>query len=334
MRVLRLHGAGDLRLHDEADPVPAPGEELVRITGVGLCGSDLHWYEDGGIGDARVTTPLVLGHEMGGTIATGPRAGTRVALDPAVPCERCDRCVAGHGNLCRALSFSGHGRTDGALRELMAWPARLLVEVPDHIPDEQVPLLESLGVALHATDLGHLEPGMRAGVYGVGPIGLLLVGALRAMGLREIVVSDPLPHRRAAALAMGATAAYEVDADGMSPGAVAHPVDVAFETAGEDGAVNTACAALEPGGKVVVVGIPPTDRTTIVAGTARRKGLSLIMSRRMKAFHLPRALALAESGLVPLAPLVTARYPLSEGPAAFQALVRRDGLKIVIDPGA
>jgi L-iditol 2-dehydrogenase len=334
MKVLRLHAARELAVHDEPEPVPGPGEALVRITGVGLCGSDLHWYEDGGIGDARVTRPLVLGHEVGGVIASGPSAGQRVAVDPAIPCEHCPACVAGHANLCPAIRFSGHGVTDGALRELIAWPRHLLAPVPDSITDPEVPLLEPLGVAIHAIELGHFRPGMSAGVFGCGPIGLLLIAALRAMGASEIVATEPLAHRRAAAERMGATSAWPVDGTGVSPDAASRTVDVAYETAGEDGAVATAMAAVRLGGRVVLAGIPPTDRTTFAAGTARRKGLSLVLSRRMKAHHLTRATALVEAGLVPLEPIISARYPLADGAAAFEALTRRDGLKIVVEPSS
>lgn len=312
--------------------MPGPGEELVRITAVGLCGSDLHWYEDAGIGDAQLTRALVLGHEVGGVIATGPRAGQRVAVDPADPCERCAACVAGHANLCPAMRFSGHGATDGALREAMAWPRRLLQPVPDTISDPEVPLLEPLGVAIHAIEMGHFRSGMSAGVHGCGPIGLLLIAALRAMGASDIVATEPLPHRRQAALLMGATSAWPVDESGLSAEAAKRTVDVAFETAGEDGAIATALTAVRPGGRIVVAGIPANDRTSFTASMARRKGISLILSRRMKAHHLARATALVDAGLVPLAPIITGRYTLEQGDEAFAELARRDGLKLVVEP--
>jgi L-iditol 2-dehydrogenase len=316
------------------DPVAGPGEELVRVTGVGLCGSDLHWFEDGGIGDAKLERPLVLGHEIGGVIASGPSAGQRVAVDPAIPCERCGPCLADHANLCTAIRFAGHGVTDGALRELMAWPRALLQPVPESLGDAEVPVLEPLGVGLHAIDLAHFRPGMRAGVYGCGPIGLLLVAALRALGAADVVATDPLPHRREAALSMGASRAWGVDDVGFSAEAGQEMVDVAFEAAGDDGALATALTAVEIGGRVVVAGIPPSDITMFTASLARRKGLSIILSRRMKARHLVRAISLAEHGLVSLAPVISARYRLSDGHAAFEALVRREGLKIVVDPSA
>ena len=192
MRTLRLHRAGDLRLHEEPDPEPQPGEVLVSIRGVGLCGSDRHWFLEGGIGDAVLAAPLVLGHEFAGVVVEGPRAGERVVLDPAVPCGRCALCESGQGHLCREMRFAGHGATDGALRTLVAWPGHLAHELPDAVGDEAAPLLEPLGVALHALDLGGAERGTTAAVVGCGPLGLLLVQALRAAGVRVEYATDPL----------------------------------------------------------------------------------------------------------------------------------------------
>jgi L-iditol 2-dehydrogenase len=333
MQGLRLHGAGDVRLDPLPEPLPAPGEELVTITAVGLCGSDLHWYAEGSIGGFTMTAPFVLGHEMGGVIASGPRAGMRVAIDPADPCERCPLCIAGHTNLCPETRFCGTPTQDGALVERMAWPSRLLVPVPDTMRDEEVPLLESLGIAIHGVNLGHVTPGMRAGVYGAGPIGLLLVALLRARGVARIVVTEPLAHRRAAALRMGADVALDVDADGVGRAAATdEPVDVAFEAAGETAAIETACRAVRAGGRVVLVGIPGGDSYVLPAGPARFKGLTFPVARRMQAPHLQQAVNLVTAGVVDLGPLVTAVHPLSDGPAAFAALARRDGLKVIVRP--
>ena len=126
MRVARLHGVGDIRVSDEAVPEPGPGECLVRVTAVGICGSDLHWWDQGGIGDAQVAQPLVLGHEGAGVIESGPRRGQRVAIDPAIPCGVCRPCRDGYRNLCVRVRFAGHGGTDGAMREFMTWPDDLL----------------------------------------------------------------------------------------------------------------------------------------------------------------------------------------------------------------
>jgi len=329
MKALRLHAVGDLRLHDEADPVQVAGESPVRVTAVGLCGSDRHWFADGGIGDAILTRPLVLGHEIVGVVADGPRRGERVALDPADPCRRCDVCLRGLGHLCPTLRFAGHGRADGGLRTLMSWPTHLLHRLPDTIGDPEAALLEPLGIAIHALDLGAVRAGMSAGVYGCGPIGLLLVRLLRAAGCGPIVATDPLPHRVEAARASGATHALTA-LDPAAPDRV--EVDVAFEVAGEDAALADAVADVRPAGRVVLVGIPSDDSTSFPASAARRKGLTLLLCRRMSAPDLPRAIRLVDSGRVDLSGLVSERHPLPDAHLAFEALVERRGLKSVVEP--
>jgi len=336
MKALRLHGTGDLRLHEEPPPTPGDGELLLRVTAVGLCGSDRHWFSEGGIGDAVLTEPLVLGHEFVCTIESGPRAGDRVAVDPAIPCRRCAVCLAGQPHLCPQLRFAGHDSTDGALRSLLTWPERLTYPLPDTLSDAEGALLEPLGVALHALDLGRVQPGTSAGVFGCGPIGLLLVQALRAAGVTAILATDVLPHRVEAAAAMGATYALHAEealaerAFERLPGGLG--VDVAFEVAGENAAVADAIAATRPGGRVVLLGIPDGDRTSFSASKARRKGLTILLSRRMAPGDLPRAIRLAESRRIELVPLLTERCALSEWRDAFGGLVERRGLKVVIEP--
>lgn len=342
----RLHARGDIRVGRERDPGPGPGEVRIDVTSVGICGSDLHWFEEGGIGDARLGRPLVLGHEFAAVIADGPRAGERVAVDPADPCGHCASCVAGRENLCVAMRFAGHGTTDGALRRSMSWPERLLHRLPDTLTDDDGALLEPLGVAIHAVDLGPIPVGGIVGVYGCGPIGLLLVQLALAAGASSVVATDLLAHRVAAARAFGADVAFAVDErgdDAVGSGAdtAAGPiadrgtvretaVDVAFEAAGSDAALSDAIAAVRPGGRVVLVGIPGSDRTAFAAGLARRKELSLVMSRRMVAADLDRAIVLAGSGRIALAPLVTDRYPLGRTAEAFEAAATRRGLKTIV----
>ena len=335
MKSLRLYGPGDLRLVDEAPPVPDPGDDLVRVTAVGICGSDLHWYAESGIGDAVLSRPIVLGHEAAGVIQSGPRAGLRVAIDPAIPCEECEQCRAGHAHLCLALRFAGDGTTDGMLRELVAWPVRRLVPVPDSLSDPDVAMLEPLGVALHAVRLAEIRPGMRVGVFGCGPIGLFLIRLARVSGATTIVATDVLPHRLAAAREAGASATALV-AGGSERGELlaatgGHGVDVAFEAAGENDAVETSIALAAPAGTVVIVGIPSADRTAFTASTARRKGLTIKLSRRMNRVY-PEVIRLVEAGNVDVRSVVTASRPLGEFRAAFATAAAREGLKVVIRP--
>jgi L-iditol 2-dehydrogenase len=335
MKVLRLHGVGDLRLHDEPEPVPGPGEMLLRVTAVGLCGSDLHWFSEAGIGDARLQEPLILGHEFAGVIESGERRGERVGVDPAVPCGACEFCLEGNPNFCSALRFAGHGTEDGALRQYMAWPAHCLHPLPNSLTDADGAMLEPLGIAIHAVDLGHLKPGMTVGVFGCGTIGLLVLQLARAAGATHVMATEKLPHRLEAARSLGATAVFQA-IDGRESAEIlaateGKGVDVAFEAAGENEAVETAMAAAKPGARVVLIGIPAEDRTAFTASTARRKGLTIKLSRRMKRVY-PRAIRLVESGMVDVRPLVTHRFPLTEFDKAFSTAQRREGLKVIIEP--
>jgi L-iditol 2-dehydrogenase len=302
---------------------PGPGEVLLRVLAVGLCGSDAHWFREGGIGDATLGEGLVLGHEFCAVIESGPRQGERVAVDPAIPCLTCEQCLAGRHNLCIRLTFAGHG-IDGALRRHMVWPERCLVSVSDDLPDEQAAMLEPLGVALHAIDLAGGVEGAAVGMVGCGPIGLLLIGALRQQGASTISAVEPLTHRLETAGEMGASETASTTLD--NPG-----FDVVFETAGTDDALHSALEMARPGGRVVLVGIPDRDRTSFIASLARRKELALLACRRMLPGDLARAAALA--AILPgLDRLVTHRYPLAEADRAFQTLVERSGLKVVVTP--
>ena len=328
MRTARLHAVGDLRVADEPMPDAAPGMSLVQVTAVGICGSDLHWWDEGAIGDAKLTHPLVLGHEGAGVIAEGPRAGQRVAIDPAIPCETCRACRDGYRNLCYRLKFSGHGDTDGMMREFMAWPTTALHPLSDRVSDADGAMLEPLGVAIHSVDLGHLPFGGTASVIGCGPIGLLLIEVLKVAGASSVLAVEPLAHRREAAERLGAD---EVADPAAFDEALRAGVDVAFEAAGNNEGVELAMASVRPGGRVVLVGIPGDDVIRFGASLARRKGLTIAMVRRMNEVY-PRAISLAERGVVDLGSVVTSRTGLGEIPAAFEAAARRTGLKAIIEP--
>jgi L-iditol 2-dehydrogenase len=323
MRAARLHKAWDLRVEDEPDPVPAEGECLVRVTAVGICGSDLHWAAEGAIGDATLARPLVLGHEAAGVIVSGRRAGQRVAIDPGIPCEICRACRDGYRNLCPDVRFAGHGETDGALRELMAWPQHRLHPLPDAVSDPAGALLEPLGVAIQCVDLGHVPFGGTAAVIGCGPIGLLLIRLLMAAGAGSVLAAEPLEHRRAAAAGLGAEL--------ISGPVTGYGVDVAFEVAGDGQAIQLALDATRPGGRVVLAGIPDNDTISFRAAVARRKGLTIAMVRRMNEVY-PRAIDLAARGVVDLDALVTMRAGLADTALAFRDAWRRTGLKVVIEP--
>lgn len=335
MKALYLHGNHDLRLHEDGMPHPEGDESLLRVTAVGLCGSDLHWYEEAGIGDARLTRPLVLGHEFAGRIERPGESARRVVAEPAIPCMQCEFCLEGNPNLCPSVRFAGHG-LDGALREYMAWPTRLLCPLPDTLTEVEGAMLEPLGVAIHAVDLAHLRPGMSIAVVGSGPIGLLVLQVARAAGATTRFATDRLTHRLDAAQELGATSVHlargeSEESEEILAATFQRGVDVAFECAGENAAVQTAVRAVKPGGKVILAGIPAEDTTSFTASIARRKGLTLKLSRRMKPVFA-RAIQLVQAGGVDVASIVTHRFPLSEFDRAFRVAEARTGIKVVIEP--
>ncbi len=332
MLAARLHGPADLRVEPVPPPrPPGPGQALLRVKLTGVCGSDLHSYQDARIGDTPIEAPLVLGHEFSAVVeAVGPDSldghfnplnpGDRVAVDPAQPCGRCELCLHGHPNLCRRLHFCGNYPDGGSLCEWMVMPARSCFPVPESIDDTQAALLEPLGVAMHAVDLARVRVGHSVAILGAGPIGLLLLQMARLSGADPVFVTDKLPSRLAAARRYGGTPIPYDDGTCVQQvlkESAGRGVDIAIEAAWGDCSVLEAGEMAALGGRVVLVGIPSNDRLTMKHSTARRKGLAILMSRRMKHTY-PRAIRLAASRRIDLQGLVSHRFPLSHAADAFR----------------
>lgn len=333
MKAAKLFGARDFRVVNVPQPpAPGPGEVLVRIGTVGVCGSDLHTYEDGRIGDTVVQEPLVMGHEFAGTIAAvGPDArdgdhaplvvGQRVAVDPGMPCWQCDKCEAGHPNLCRHLGFMGLWPDDGALQEYLICPARGCFPLPESLTLEEGALLEPLGVAIHAVDLGKIRVGQSVAVLGCGPIGLLVMKLAKLAGAGTLYALDQYDWRLEAARRWGADKTIHIrkgdPVDALHNLTNGRGADVVFEAAWAGEAVAQAMEMADLGGRVVLVGIPGDDTSGFKHSTARRKGLTIKLCRRMKHTY-PRALALATGGYVTLTDLITHRFSLDDTGDAYK----------------
>ena len=312
MTAVRLYGPSDLRVERVPTPgPPAPGEVLLRVTVTGVCGSDLHPYETGSIGSTTLEEPLVLGHEFAGVVeavgegVTQVQVGVRVAVDPLISCGHCDMCIRGNPNLCRQQSFCGLAPQDGSLCQWVRVPARNCFPVPDSMSDASAAMLEPLGIALHATDLARIRVGSSVAIFGVGPIGLCLVQTAKIAGADPIYIAEPHAWRRDLACHYGAQ---------PLPSNV--EVDIAIEAAWAKESVQQAMDAVRPGGTVVLVGIPFEDHVEFKHSTARRKGLTILMCRRMKHVY-PRTMRLVESGQVDLEGMITHRYGLEQVPEAF-----------------
>lgn len=350
MLAARLYGPRDVRIDEIPAPgVPGPDEALLRVHAVGICGSDLHTYADGRIGDTQVQSPLVLGHEFGGVVLeAGPeaydglgqplRAGQRVAVDPATPCRRCEMCEAGHPNLCHRLHFCGLWPDDGALQEQMIVKGHTCFPVPDTLSDADAALLEPLGVAIHAVDLGKLKVARSVAVLGCGPIGLLIIKLARLSGADPIYAFDCFPWRVQTAAAWGATKAWTLNegdpAAQIQRETAGRGVDVVFEAAWADHSIAQAAEMARLGGRLVLVGIPSDDELRMRHSAARRKGLTIMMARRMKHTY-PRAIRLAVSHAerIVLGDLISHRFPLREANRAFalNAAYEDNVNKVIID---
>lgn len=332
MQVIRLHGPRDLRLECLlVPPEPKPGEVLLQVTATAICGSDLHTYREGRVGDTLLASPLVLGHEFGGIVThTGPQArggdnellqpGQKVAVDPAMPCFRCEFCEKGHPNLCRRLQFCGLWPDDGSLREFMIMQARCCFPLPDNFTFAQAALLEPLGIGIHAIDLANLKVEESVAILGAGPIGLMILQVARLSGAHPIFVSDQFPWRLDMARRLGADVTINIaqtdPVAAICSQTAGRGTDVVFEAAWADDSVVQAVEIARLGGRVIVVGIPSENHIAFPASPARRKGLTLKFSRRMKHVY-PRAIALVQRGQIDLESTVTHRFSLSLTPEAF-----------------
>jgi L-iditol 2-dehydrogenase len=349
MLAARLHGPSDLRLDEVPHPgPPGSGQVLLHVRVTGLCGSDLHSYLDARIGDTRMEAPFIIGHEFSGVVEeAGPGAldgcfrpltpGALVAVDPAQPCRECSLCEQGHPHLCRRLRFCGNYPDGGSLCEWMHMPARCCFPVPGAMDEAAAALLEPLGVAIHAVDLAHIRVATSAAVLGAGPIGLLVLQVARLAGADPVFVTDRLPWRLELASKFGGiplncekedvTRRILDETDGLG-------VDVAIEVAWGGESVTQAAELARPGGRIVLAGIPSDDGLSMKHSTARRKGLTIVMCRRMKHAY-PRAIRLWQRGLVDIRGLVSHRFPLRRAAEAFQlnATYQDNVVKVIIDSG-
>ncbi|MFN2305288.1 MAG: zinc-binding dehydrogenase, partial [Anaerolineales bacterium] len=334
MKAIRFYGINDLHLVEIPKPTSKPNEILLRTASVGICGSDVHYFNEGGTGSIQLDRPLILGHEFSAYIEEGPKKGQLVAVDPALPCGYCEFCREGNPNLCINMQFAGAEDTDGALREFLPWPKECLYPLPEGITPQEGAMLEPLGVAIHALRLGKLFPGMDVGIFGTGSIGLLTIQMAKLAGASRIFATDKISHRLEYAQECGATDIIIADGNEIErilTTTNGRGLDVTFEAAGDDGtAVETAVQTAKNGGTAVLIGIPSEDRTHFTASAARRKGITIKLSRRMKNTY-PTAIRLISAGKIDLRQLITHHFTMNDYRQAFKVAAQRQGVKVFID---
>lgn len=325
-----LHGIGDVRIEDRPVPDPGPGQVLVAVQAVGVCGSDVHYYEHGRINDMVVDAPMVLGHEASGVIeAVGAdvdpgRVGELVALEPGLPCRRCDQCRQGRYNLCPDVRFFATPPIDGAFARYVVTDADFAHPVPERLGPVAAAMAEPVSVGVWAARRSGVAPGSRVLVIGAGPIGLVCAQVARAHGATRVEISDVSEHRLAAAGRLG------LDAVDAREGRDAK-VDVLMECSGAAPALDAAFARIARGGTVLLVGMG-FERVSL--------DLSVLQSREVWISGLfryantyPAALDLIARGAIDVEALVTGEFPLADAEDALLG-ARRDprSLKSVVFP--
>ena len=336
MRVAQLIAQQRFQVGEAPTPEPSGGEVQVRVHFCGICGSDLHNFSEGSVGDTPSLFPMVLGHEPTGTViragdgVTGWSAGDRAFLEPAIFCYHCPMCLSGRHNLCDNIRFLSAGAEPGYFRDVVCIPASCLVPVPRGVSLAEGTLFEPLAVALHSLQFAALSPGSTAAVFGCGPIGALTVAVLKMHGVRRVWAVDPVPHRRDMARAMGADVVIDSAAVDPSRQILADTarrgVDTVLDCVTRDGSLEHACIAVAKGGRVVATGIPSEVRPLIHFHELRRKEVPLFNVRRSNhETHL--AIDMLAGNTTLLGPLVTHQHPVDRIQHAFEQLERyEDGV--------
>ena len=264
MKAVKWFAPRDMRVVDVAQPVPEPHEALIRIESTGVCGSDMHYFAEGRIGQTAITEPLILGHEYAGIVeAVGGAAddslvGKRVAVEPGIPCLNCEWCHSGHYNVCPDMVFPGGPPYDGALCEYKTVHARFCFPVPDGISAAEAAMLEPLAVAVHTVELARLKPGETAAILGLGPIGLLVAQVARAAGVGLLFGTDLLDYRVAAGAKYGVDEAFNASREDTVETILSRTngrgVDVAFDCARSSATPSLACRVVRPAGRFAYAG--------------------------------------------------------------------------------
>ncbi|MEI9971133.1 MAG: alcohol dehydrogenase catalytic domain-containing protein [Ignavibacteriota bacterium] len=336
MRTAELIAPHQFRLVDRQIDPPGAGEVQVRVDAVGICGSDLHSYSEGSVGDTPALFPMVLGHEPAGTVVkvgagvTGWHVGDRAALEPALYCYHCEFCRAGRHNVCaniRFLSTPGHA---GFFREFVNLPPTNLFAIPPTMSMELAALVEPLAVAVHSVKLASPRSDETIAVWGAGAIGLLTIASLKVAGVKRIVSIDPLPHRRELAVHLGADVALDPAAVDVNKQIAADTggrgVDLAMDCAAKEDTVNQAIRAVRNAGRVVLTGIHSGALVPFDTSHMRRKEVTLFNVRRSND-ESPEALAMLTERPEWFAPIVTHRRSLENISEAFEiAESYRDGV--------
>ena len=347
MRAIVIHAPHDLRIDaiDDLAALPGPGEVRVKMAAGGICGSDLHYYHEGGFGVVRVKEPMALGHEASGRIealgegVSGLRIGDLVAVNPSVPCNACEYCRRGMRNHCTDMRFNGSAmrfpHVQGMFRERMQVTAERLFVMPEGIAAEEAALCEPLSVVLHAANQAGDLSGRQVLVSGCGPIGVIAVAVAKLRGAAHVVATDITPHSLSVAEKLGANEVINVATDGVRLSRYAEgkgQIDVVLECSGAQPAVAAAVSVLRPKGRMVLVGLGGDAPLNINMVVARE--IEIVGTFRFDP-EFAEAARLIGTRSIDLRPMISKVFPLDEAVAAFNhAGDRKVATKVAINLSA
>lgn len=343
MAIAYLTARRTFELRDYAIAPPAAGEIQVRVHAVGLCGSDLHNYAEGEVGGTPCQYPMVLGHEPAGTVTavgtgvTGWAPGDRAALEPPIYCYHCEFCMAGRHNLCEHVRFLSNPGEPGFFRDHVNLPVESLLPLPENLSMAEATLFEPLGIILHSFRFGDPKLGETAAVIGAGPIGLATIAGLKVAGAARIWAIEPVAHRRAMALKLGADAAIDPgECDAVAEvlrETGGRGVDMVYDCAGKNDSHNHAIHMGAPAARIVITGLPSEKRLEVDFHHLRRREQWFFPIRRSN-HKSDLALRLLKERAAIFTPMITHQMKLERVAQAFDMLEHyRDGAgKIIVEP--
>ncbi|NPV54973.1 MAG: NAD(P)-dependent alcohol dehydrogenase [Firmicutes bacterium] len=343
MKAAVLERPGVIKIEELDRPSPGPGEVLVRIKSVGVCGSDIHYYRHGRIGAYVVEKPIILGHESSGEVAevgegvSSLRVGDRVSLEPGIPCRKCVFCKTGRYNLCPDVVFMATPPVDGAFVEYVTFPEDFAFKLPDNVSFDEGALIEPLAVGVYASERAGVKPGLSAVVLGAGPIGLVTLQAAKAYGASPVVVLDISDFRLNMARKLGAdfvidsrdTQAIEKVLDAVGGGGA----DLVFEAAGAIPTIQMTTKIAKRGGKVVFIGLSAKDMVDYNVVEVSSKELDVLGIFRYANVYR-KAIDMVSAGKIDLKSMITHHFPLERTQEALDLAdtKKNEAIKVIVNP--
>lgn len=343
MKAMMLTGIRQMEMKEIPEPlIVNPKDVKIRMSVLGICGSDIHYYTQGKIGSQKVQYPFTVGHEGAGVVVEVGndvkmvKPGDAIAIDPAMPCRECDQCLAGRHHTCRKLRFLGcPGQAEGCLMEYIVMPEESCFTLPGKLTPDHGSISEPLAIGVYAVKKSGDVKGLKIGILGFGPVGMSVMLAVKAQGVENIYVTDKIDPRLTIAIKEGASFAGNPSKEDIIANILLKTklgLDIVFECCGQQEALDQAVEVLKPGGKLVVVGIPEFDRWSMNVETTRRKEISLQFIRRQVDCVKP-TLEMMNNGMINIDNMITHRFPFIKSKEAFDLVADyRDGvMKAMID---